>query len=86
MIAVEATELHPFNYAGLEQFLSNLNWPPGLREACIRSCESLPLRYVVADDSSSMLSLDGHRILTDKRTSRTRYYLDCNYIDFATGA
>ena len=72
---VEATSLHPFDYGGLDEHLKRLNWPIGLREACIRSCESLPLRYIIADDSSSMLAMDGHRIMTERKSQRTRYFI-----------
>ena len=43
------------NEAGAREFLSRHLWPSGLRDALIKSCKKLPLRFFIVDDSGSMI-------------------------------
>jgi hypothetical protein len=51
------------NVAAAKKFLTAKGWPAGLQEALLKSVKKLPLRYFICDDSGSMLTNDGHRIL-----------------------
>ena len=44
------------------EFLSKEGWPRGLQETCILGCRKSPLRFVIVDDSGSMLMNDGHKL------------------------
>jgi len=45
------------------QTLMELGWPKGLTEATAGSIESFPVRFVVVDNSGSMQSMDGSRLV-----------------------
>ena len=62
------------NAAGIRSFLSSKNWPAGLQTACVLSCEKLPVRFFIVDDSGSMASSDGHRVLSDGKVTKL---VDC---------
>ncbi len=51
------------NVSAAKEFLSRHNWPLGLQEALIKSCAKMPVRFFITDDSGSMLTNDGKRIL-----------------------
>ena len=59
-----------FDANAIRNFLSSKNWPPGLQTACVQSCEKLPVRFFIVDDSGSMALSDGHRVLSDGRTTK----------------
>ena len=43
--------------------LNNEGWPKGLQESLINSCAKYPFRFFIIDDSGSMQTNDGHRIV-----------------------
>lgn len=45
-------------------FLSRHRWPGGFQEEAIRSCKKIPLRFYIVDDSGSMITDDGRRVLS----------------------
>ena len=53
----------PINEAATHTFFDRHDWPYGLREIIFRDCKKVPLRFYVADDSGSMSSTDGTRIV-----------------------
>jgi len=48
---------------GARQFLARNNWPVGLQELFVNGCVQLPIRFVIVDDSGSMATNDGKRLL-----------------------
>ena len=55
------------------RFFDRHDWPHGLREIIYRDCKKVPLRFYVADDSGSMSSKDGTRIV--KQTNGKYVYV-----------
>lgn len=47
----------------MDAVLVERGWPPGLTNAVATSVESFPLRMVVVDNSGSMQSMDGSRLV-----------------------
>ena len=45
-------------------FLSTLGLPPGISEEILMSCKNFPLRIWVIDNSGSMATGDGHKLVT----------------------
>jgi hypothetical protein len=45
--------------------------PAGLASTIVRSKSSIAFRFVVVDNSRSMLKLDGHRLTTDSHGTST---------------
>jgi hypothetical protein len=45
------------------KFLTENDWPIGLQTALIQSCQKMPIRFFITDDSGSMLTNDGRRIV-----------------------
>lgn len=58
------------NEAGCREFLTRHLWPTGLKEAIIKSCRKLPLRFFIVDDSGSMILNDGRRLVSQGTTAR----------------
>lgn len=51
----------PVNSSGAHAYLKDHKWPQGLAETLIRNLEKMPIRFVICDDSGSMMANDGHR-------------------------
>ena len=49
------------NESAASEYLTINDWPSGLISAFIRSMKKIPIRFIIADDSGSMLTNDGHR-------------------------
>ena len=47
----------------IQSFLRRYTWPIGLQHAFIESCKLIPLRFLIIDDSGSMLTCDGRRVV-----------------------
>jgi len=65
MAALEAKT----NEAGLTAFLSSLHWPLGLQHEVLQSLKSIPIRFFIFDDSGSMSTPDGHKLVPDKQNN-----------------
>jgi hypothetical protein len=39
------------------------DWPPGLVKSAIKSCDKIPVRFMLVDDSGSMSTKDGHKLV-----------------------
>ena len=52
-----------FDAKACKSFLAGHGWPPGLQEAMVKSCKKMPIRFFITDDSGSMLTNDGNRIV-----------------------
>ena len=59
-----------FDQKAARQYLTDQNWPVGLQEAMIKSCLKMPVRFFICDDSGSMLTNDGHRIVGSKNKTK----------------
>lgn len=68
----------PYNDAGARDFLSKHAWPPGLQDTFINNLHKIPYRYFICDDSGSMCSPDGHKMV-EKGGRRT--FVDCSRWD-----
>lgn len=55
--------LKPPNESGAKSFLTEYNWPSGLQDALVKSCRKIAIRYIITDDSGSMMTNDGHRLI-----------------------
>eukprot|EP01031_Cornospumella_fuschlensis_P044471 gene44470-54386_t len=53
-----------------KRFLTKHGWPSGLQEAVLKSCRKIPVRFYIVDDSGSMISNDGRRVMTQAGRSR----------------
>ena len=56
----------------LEDFLISQGWPVGLQNAILQSKKDVAFRFVVVDNSRSMLKRDYHEVTRDG--IRTRMY------------
>ena len=54
-----------FDANAIRGILSQKQWPNGLQEALIQSCEKFPVRFFVIDNSGSMIMNDGHYRVSD---------------------
>lgn len=52
------------------EFLSRHRWPEGLVQTVLKSCRKLPLRFFIVDDSGSMLTNDGRRLLVQGASAK----------------
>ena len=57
----------PTNETAGSKFLSDSNWTRGMQSAFFASCKKIPIRFFIVDDSGSMVTQDGTRII---RTSK----------------
>ena len=53
----------PINEGSAREYLSAHAWPKGLQDTIINSFNLFPIRYFVVDDSGSMNTNDGHRLI-----------------------
>ena len=51
------------NESGAKEYLTAQNWPKGLQQTGIKAMMKFPIRFMIIDDSGSMGSSDGHRLL-----------------------
>jgi hypothetical protein len=51
------------NAGQLREYLHPKGWPDGLISAVGKSTRDMPLRYFIVDDSGSMSTNDGHRLI-----------------------
>lgn len=53
----------PVNEPGAREYLTSCGWPKGLQDTFIRNLKKIPIRYYICDNSGSMSTQDGHRLL-----------------------
>jgi hypothetical protein len=58
------------NPANLRGYLDSNGWPSAMQEYFITSLERIPIRYFICDDSGSMNTEDGKRIITYNGTKK----------------
>jgi hypothetical protein len=69
-LATEYSAIGGFDASACRTFLAKHNWPPGLQEAMVKSCMKMPVRFFITDDSGSMLTNDGNRIVGSKANNK----------------
>ncbi len=52
-----------YNEDGAKQYLSGLKWPIGLQNTFVSNLAKIPMRFFICDDSGSMVSNDGHKLI-----------------------
>eukprot|EP01041_Mallomonas_annulata_P004674 gene4675-9266_t len=57
------------------QYLTKQQWPKGLQDLFLRSCNFVPIRFIVVDDSGSMSTTDGRRVVIQ---GTNRRYITCS--------
>ena len=60
-----------FDANAARAFLAKHHWPVGLQEAMVKSCKKMPVRFFITDDSGSMLTNDGNRLVGDDPERRS---------------
>lgn len=58
------------NDGGLHEYLSSLRWPQAIRDAFLQNLSKIPIRYFIGDDSGSMATGDGKRLVVIENKSR----------------
>ena len=62
-IHVQAAPLANFNDAGAREYLTAHHWPTGLQETFVKNLKKIPMRFFICDDSGSMSTNDGHKLI-----------------------
>ena len=60
--------------ASIRNYLSRNSWPAGLQQLVIDSISNIAIRYFICDDSGSMMSNDGHRLVESNPTPKFVFY------------
>jgi hypothetical protein len=66
---IEALKLKANESAG-RQYLTQHNWPSGLKDALMKSVRKMPMRFFIVDDSGSMILNDGRRLVASGNNAR----------------
>jgi hypothetical protein len=64
---VDFTEV---NEEGAREFFGAHKWPVGLQDTFIANCKIILMRFIIVDNSGSMIRNDGHRLVTEKSTKK----------------
>ena len=51
------------NEGGAREFLMSHGWPPGLQDHLVEDLVRFPYRFFICDNSGSMITNDGHKII-----------------------
>ena len=54
------------NMSSLDAVLQQNSWPIGFANVIVKSKDVVGMRFVIVDNSRSMLKRDGHRLLNDR--------------------
>jgi hypothetical protein len=54
----------------IRSYLTRNGWPSGLQTALISGLAITPARFFICDDSGSMMSSDGHRVVGTNNNSK----------------
>ncbi len=52
------------NENATREYLTSCKWPAGLQQTFINNLQKIPIRFFICDDSGSMNTDDGHRLIT----------------------
>ncbi len=55
--------LPTINQQGAREYLTANRWPTGLQDVAITNIARMPIRFVIVDDSGSMATNDGSRLI-----------------------
>jgi hypothetical protein len=58
------------NSGPARDYLSRRSWPAGVQSALLRGIQATPARFIICDDSGSMMSSDGKRLVGEGATSK----------------
>eukprot|EP00607_Mallomonas_marina_P008862 CAMPEP_0182424318 /NCGR_PEP_ID=MMETSP1167-20130531/10517_1 /TAXON_ID=2988 /ORGANISM="Mallomonas Sp, Strain CCMP3275" /LENGTH=333 /DNA_ID=CAMNT_0024604043 /DNA_START=145 /DNA_END=1142 /DNA_ORIENTATION=+ len=72
---MSAAPLPPPDSSGAETYLSSHDWPQGLQTQLIRGIYQTPIRFIIVDNSGSMITSDGRQFLTNGQNGR---YVKCS--------
>jgi hypothetical protein len=61
------------NEAGARDFLTRNKWPKGLQESFLKGLALCPIRYIIVDDSGSMGTDDGSKLMGTQFVSCSRW-------------
>lgn len=59
-------DLSHINAGGAKEFLQQKGWPEGLQNAFVDNLAKVPIRFFICDDSGSMMTNDGHKLVDGK--------------------
>lgn len=62
--------LRPPNEVLGNKFLHQHGWPAGLKDTVFKSRKKIPLRFFIVDDSGSMITADGRRVVKQVNNSK----------------
>lgn len=62
--------LKPPDEENAKDFLTKHNWPQGLQDALLKSCKKFAIRYFITDDSGSMMTNDGRRLIGSGKNAK----------------
>ncbi len=63
------------NEPALRDYLTTNRWPKGLQDTFLRNLDKIPHRFFICDDSGSMSTSDGHRVITSGNITK---YVGCS--------
>ncbi len=63
------------NEAGAREYLTSCKWPTGLQDTFLRNLDKIPIRFFICDDSGSMSTEDGHRLI--QASSGKQSFIKC---------
>lgn len=72
-VLIEDSSINESRKEQIDEFLSNLKWPNGLKNCFHKSNKKIPYRFIICDDSGSMITNDGKRIQDNGRSKRCVY-------------
>lgn len=64
------TNFSQYDEVAAKEYLSSCKWPVGLQHTFLRNLSKIPIRYFVCDDSGSMSTSDGHRLVHNNGNSK----------------
>lgn len=56
-----------------KQFVQRYDFTPGLQHILYKSCQKIPIRFFIVDDSGSMSNNDGHRVVGEGSNKKYDY-------------
>lgn len=62
-VVQQTLSLGPVGVQGATDYLTRHGWPNGMQQAILKEMSRIPYRFFICDDSSSMVTNDGHKIV-----------------------